>query len=189
MHHAIGTLLTVNPGDSVGHCCKDMMKSNASTAHRTARWTKFLYTMAAPSIRASKWPQLRQSIQDFGQNVGKTFRAEEASRRAGPRANEEAPGSSNRLKATNKAFRTAQTLLPDNVQELFREENLKKCYKKAGTESNQRASAATAWLLQNAGSWDRSTSAWTGRAMGGSYFHGQASVHHRQSHVPQPHHD
>ncbi|OLP98168.1 hypothetical protein AK812_SmicGene19418 [Symbiodinium microadriaticum] len=51
-----------------------------------------------------------------------------------------------------KSFYTAQTLLPQKIQEFLTVGNLK-THKAAGTESNQRASAATAWLQEHSGRW------------------------------------
>ena len=130
----------------------------------TKRWAKYLYSMAAPSIRATQFPQLRQTIQDFGRDVMAqsqrrtqqavtTDEADEADDIAQP----------NPIMASlnKKSFYTAQTLLPQKIQEFLTVGNLK-THKAAGTESNQRASAATAWLQEHSGRWHLAASAWTG---------------------------
>ena len=100
--------------------------------------------MASPSVRDSQWPQLRQTVNQY---------MDSARNRAGSHPD---------LEVHKKAFQAAVARLPDQLQEVLQEKYLKTNYKKAGTESNQRAAAATAWIHQNHPEWQLSTMAWAG---------------------------
>ena len=64
-----------------------------------------------------------------------------------------------------KAFKSTDEELPNEVKKLVVRKLSK--LKKAGTASNQRAAASTAWILQNARHhFEGATMAWTGTRMG-----------------------
>ena len=121
-----------------------------------------MYTMAAPTVRESGWPQVRQTAEDFSK-----FCAEQRQKQA--RTTRQTPGRviqscEDDTAVHKKSFMAAQARLPSNVQDHLREEDLKQCYKKSGVESNQRAAAATAWVLEHRNSWQLCPMAWAGRS-------------------------
>ena len=136
--------------------------------------------MAAPSVRGSKWPQLRQQLPDFAAFLAEqrqTLAINRASSTVVDNASPAIPAGREtlpnlRMSVNKKTFHTAQTSLPAEVQKLLTEDKLKKIYKKAGTESNQRASAATAWLVEYRGKYNFASAAWAGslRACGAAFF-------------------
>eukprot|EP00439_Symbiodinium_sp_Y106_P073461 s481_g13.t2 len=112
------------------------------------RWTKYLCTMGAPSTRNSKWPQVRQTAEDY--------RSIHKDRATQPE--------SEKVALHKKSFLAAQQRLPDGLQEFLKEDKLSSNIKKAGVESNQKSTAATAWVCQHVNRWDLAPMAWAGRA-------------------------
>ena len=111
------------------------------------RWTKFLCTMGAPTVRGSKWPQLRQTADDYAASIAQ-LRENRRNRESGGQGEELLE-----LSLHRKSFQAAQQRLPTQVQEVLQEGSLIQNYKKAGVESNHRTSAATAWIVEHAGQW------------------------------------
>ena len=105
--------------------------------------------MSTPSARESKWPQVRQDVHVLNASMTKAKSKDAAS---------ETPA------MNKKSFQAAQAALPTEISDLLKDTSLVNSYKKAGVESNQRASAATAWLLQHApgNHWQLSHMAWAG---------------------------
>ena len=112
--------------------------------------------MGTPSVRNSHWPQLRQTAEQYSEFLGERKRARVE------RVEERAEGKPLDVSVHKKSFQAAQQRLPSELQELLQERNIAKTYKKAGVESNQRASAATAWVVQHAPQWSMITMAWAG---------------------------
>eukprot|EP00439_Symbiodinium_sp_Y106_P072752 s481_g13.t1 len=104
--------------------------------------------MGAPSTRNSKWPQVRQTAEDY--------RSIHKDRATQPE--------SEKVALHKKSFLAAQQRLPDGLQEFLKEDKLSSNIKKAGVESNQKSTAATAWVCQHVNRWDLAPMAWAGRA-------------------------
>ena len=107
------------------------------------RWTKFLYVLAAPIIASCNWPQIRMTTTQF-------------IKMALPRADFTA--------MFQKIFTTSGQMLPDALKKELTPKRLVTTYKSAGTLSNQRSAAATAWLVRNDGHLDKLPNVWAGVA-------------------------
>ena len=110
------------------------------------RWTRYFYATSMPSIANNQadylWPQLETTLQEHA-----------AFRNTMVRDKQQAHG---------KAFKINEALDPA-VRKGFVKCKLK-ATKKAGTVSNQKASAATAWLSANhAADFANASMAWTGQ--------------------------
>ena len=105
------------------------------------RWTKFLYVLAAPIIASCNWPQLRMTTTQF-------------IKMALPRADFTA--------MFQKIFTTSGQMLPDSLKRELTPKRLTTTYKSAGTLSNQRSAAATAWLVKYHGNLDKLVNVWAG---------------------------
>ena len=115
--------------------------------------------MATPSVRDSEWPQYRQTVEDYRQQLKQVKeRTRQGVENIGSNVVE--------VGVSKKTFQAAQTMLPPELNELLKDKQISKAYKKAGTESNQRASAATAWMLAHRGSWHLTQMAWAGFSLG-----------------------
>lgn len=105
----------------------------------TLRWTRYFYTTTLPKMRESGWPQLQVGMGEHPQSLAVgTFDG-------------------------GKSFFSGQLSKPvrDSILNLRYGD-----VKKAGVESHQRAAAATAWLLTNAGGrFNNIKLAWTGPFM------------------------
>ena len=130
--------------------------------------------MVTPSVRVSKWPQLRQNVHDVNKfmTVGKKLLEDE-----------EAALPTLDMSVNKKSFQAAQTCLPQEVTNLLKDTGLAKSYKKAGVESNQRSAAATAWIVEHApaNNWALSPMAWAG-CMGPKSFPVPSRL---TNHIPQ----
>ena len=121
-----------------------------------------MYSMASPSVRESGWPQVRQTAEDFS-----TFCAEQRRKQVETTKNKQdsvavIENCKDDTAVHKKSFMAAQAKLPSTVQDHLRENDLKQSYKKSGVESNQRAAAATAWIVEHRNSWQLCPMAWAG---------------------------
>ena len=105
------------------------------------RWTKFLYVLAAPIIASCKWPQLRMTTTQF-------------IKMAIPRGDASA--------IFQRIFTTSGQMLPDALKRELTPKRLTTTYKSAGTLSNQRSAAATAWLVKYYGQLEKLPNVWAG---------------------------
>ena len=119
---------------------------NSQTNQLMHRWTRYLYVIATPIVRLCNWPQVAVRPQEFV-------------RRAAAAAT-----SQHRYK---KAFKVGRDSLPDELRKRMSPLNLAKKYKAAGVASNQRAAAATAWLVHHAplNQWELCGFAWAGHGL------------------------
>lgn len=108
------------------------------------RWTRYFYCTTLPSLAGLGWPQLAPTLDDHYQ----------ASRCEGSK--KELAG------LAGKAIKSTSFPLPAEIKSKLVRMRLETS-KKAGTASNQRAAAATAWVLQNFTSgFKKADLAWTG---------------------------
>ncbi|CAJ1372311.1 unnamed protein product, partial [Effrenium voratum] len=108
------------------------------------KWTRYFYCTTLPSLAGLGWPQLAPTLDDHYQ----------ASRCEGSK--KELAG------LAGKAFKSTSFPLPAEIKSKLVRMRLETS-KKAGTASNQRAAAATAWVLQNFTSgFKKADLAWTG---------------------------
>ena len=91
------------------------------------RWVKYLYVLAAPIIKACSWPQIQVSSADFVRLLARS-----------------ASG------VYGKVF-TCDKTLPPALKDELTIKKLKTTFKSAGTISNQRSAAATAWVMKYSG--------------------------------------
>ena len=90
------------------------------------RWTKFLYVLASPIIKACKWPQVSVTSGAFMKFLVQKVESSVV---------------------YQKVFTTAQQLLPESLKREMTIKRLTTKFKSAGTMSNQRSAAATAWIM------------------------------------------
>lgn len=112
------------------------------------RWTRYFYCSTLPALRADDfgWPQVNTTLRDHCQ-----------------------PGahSSKLCKDSGKSFKSTDQKLPKVIFDRFAKMKMAKC-KRAGTQSNQRSAAGSAWLEHHCKSGFRSaTMSWSGRAAHG----------------------
>ena len=112
------------------------------------RWTKFFYMLCVPSHSDLDWPRLEPSPADFvdAMKTGGRVVLEEDTQKG-------------------KVFTVPKSMtLPKALN--FTVSNLQKVDRSAGTAANQRAAAATAWILSNAASgFIHGPMAWTGEML------------------------
>lgn len=109
------------------------------------RWSRYFYCTTLPSLKEVGFPQVSTCLADHV--------AEGA----------HSPGM---LTKSGKSFSSTDTPIPDDVRKHIVNMKLVNT-KKAGVQSNQRATAATAWLLRNSAShFNAINMAWTGAACG-----------------------
>lgn len=107
------------------------------------RWVRYFYCTTLPSLlnECSGWPQLKTSLEDHLSMHG--------------------PGL---IHDSGKAFKSTDHQLPPKLRDLIVHMKMDQC-KKAGTASNQKATACVAWLLNNASSDFKAVDmAWSGHS-------------------------
>ena len=111
------------------------------------RWSKFFYMTTVPSHKDLQWPQVEPTPEDFTASMR---------RHVDPTLNKEP--------RKGKVFTVpGGFVIPKAVN--FKVSNLKKVERSAGTAANQRAAAATAWVLANAEqNFVNGPMAWTGKS-------------------------
>ncbi|CAK9047681.1 Uncharacterized protein SCF082_LOCUS26671, partial [Durusdinium trenchii] len=124
-----------NPGNTK-HFLEDAFSHLADVAKRFARhskmskWLKFFYMTCVPTQDELKWPRLDATPEDFTAAMKQSNRMTPTGKRSG------------------KVFTLPETFkLPKALN--FTIKNLKQVDRSAGTAANQRAAAATAWVLSN----------------------------------------
>lgn len=113
------------------------------------RWLKFFYLTSVPAHEDLQWPRLEPTADEFASCMGNGGRQ--------VLNNEPRKG---KIHHVPKGF-----LLPKTLN--FKVSNLKKVDRSAGTAANQKAAAASAWVLSNAHSnFVNGPMVWTGAAVG-----------------------
>ena len=111
----------------------------------TLRWSKYFYMTSVPSHNSLDWKRLEPTADDFT-----------AAMTSGGRVLLEEDTKRGKVFTVPKSF-----TLPKCLN--FTVKGLSKNERSAGTAANQRAAAATMWILSNAGSnFVHSTMTWTG---------------------------
>ena len=125
------------------------------------RWTKFLYSTTAPIVNSCDWPQVRQSPEDFMHYIS---RLKKPMTPAASRQQQEEQDETEPVAVHKKSFKLAQLKLPEEVQTKLTPKEIATRHKKAGTLSNQRSAAATAWIVHHPGETGKCLQAWAGHS-------------------------
>ena len=106
------------------------------------RWTRYFYCTTLPSLRGTGWPELSTSYEEHCLD---------------PTAMKDL------LQTSGKSFGISDVPLTKEIKDGIVSCNLENC-KLAGTQSNQRAAAATSWIVYHQGTqFATAHMAWTGR--------------------------
>lgn len=112
---------------------------------KLSKWSKFFYMTSVPQQHDLKWPRLEPTPHDFAEAMklgGRSRLAEDT-------------------KKGSVFTVSSKFVLPKSLK--FTVANLKQIDRSAGTAANQRAAAATAWILANAGNdFAHAPMTWTG---------------------------
>ena len=131
-----------------------------------------MYVTAAPIVNSVQWPQVRQSCEQY---MGYCSFLKQKAATAGSRQQREAQDELEPAELHKKSFKLAQLKLPQDVQRKLTPDEIKKRYKKAGTLSNQKSAAATAWIVHHVGEPSKCPLSWAGQIVTSACFNSPGS--------------